>query len=180
MIALTKSQEKKENNRIMNENILFLKSQGYKRGDILLTMDISPLQYHRLYKDGPGLEKRKEATTKCRLNRKNDPHYYLGERIKRFQKKANCNVLFGVQDVLNKFGPYPRCYLTGLPINYDDAKSYHLDHVIPISKGGSGNLDNLEISLSWANQMKSNYPKEDFLEFCRKIVNYSNFQKFWA
>ena len=57
------------------------------------------------------------------------------------------------------------CYLCDMPIDFDAPSSagverwrsgFHLDHFIPISKGGSNTLDNVRPSHAWCNMAKTN------------------------
>ena len=52
------------------------------------------------------------------------------------------------------------CYLTGTPINIltDD---YQLDHILPVSKGGTNELSNMAIATIEANQMKGGLTNEE-------------------
>lgn len=52
------------------------------------------------------------------------------------------------------------CYLTGLPINIK-TDDYQLDHIIPISKGGTNELTNMAITCVEANQIKGNLTNEE-------------------
>ena len=36
-----------------------------------------------------------------------------------------------------------KCYLSGREVNLDSASSFHFDHIVPKSKGGTNELDNL-------------------------------------
>ena len=64
-------------------------------------------------------------------------------------------------------------YLTGDKIDIYDTKSYHFDHIIPLSKGGSKSIDNLGICTKEANMAKYNLTKDEFVELCRKVVLYN-------
>lgn len=52
------------------------------------------------------------------------------------------------------------CYLTGTPINIltDD---YQLDHIVPVSKGGTNELSNMAITCVEINQMKGGLTNEE-------------------
>lgn len=48
-------------------------------------------------------------------------------------------------------------------------KNVSLDHIVPKSKGGSNNYDNLQFVLTSVNMMKFSLDEDYFLEMCRKI-----------
>lgn len=72
--------------------------------------------------------------------------------------------------LLNKFGPSPKCYLTGLPINYEQGETYDLDHVTPRSKGGASTLDNMQLANPAANRMKADLELGKFIDVCRMVA----------
>lgn len=55
------------------------------------------------------------------------------------------------------------CAICGRPVKYNDMT---IDHIIPLSSGGTNEKDNLELSCLRCNLMKSNM---DFPEFFRSI-----------
>lgn len=72
-----------------------------------------------------------------------------------------------------------RCALTGVKINIRQArKANHastasLDHKIPLTKGGTNDISNLQW-VSWlANRCKTNMTDEEFLDFCLRVVLYN-------
>lgn len=91
------------------------------------------------------------------------------------RKTKKTKQLFNVKDLLKKIGDNPTCYLTGRKINLDDGRSYHLDHIIPISKGGDNSLNNCGIACKEANQAKHNLSMIEFIQLCEEVVN--NFKK---
>lgn len=115
-------------------------------------------------------EKTKEYQAKFRERRKCDSLYVLSGKVQRFQKRGECSIPFSPQHVIAKFGAFPKCHLTGLPVNYADAATYQLDHIVPISLGGQSNLDNLELCHPMANQMKNGYSLDEFVRFCHLIA----------
>ena len=80
---------------------------------------------------------------------------------------------FSLQDLIDKIGDNPSCYITGRPIDLTDGKSYHLDHIIPISKGGDNTIDNCQIACKEANQAKHNLSYDEFVQLCKEVVNKS-------
>ena len=87
------------------------------------------------------------------------------------RKTKKTKQLFKAQDLINKLGENPVCYLTGRPINLEDGRSYHLDHIVPISKGGDNSLDNCGITCKEANQSKHSLTKDEFIRLCQDVLN---------
>jgi 5-methylcytosine-specific restriction endonuclease McrA len=78
--------------------------------------------------------------------------------------------MFSAKDLLEKIGNQPVCYLTGVPIDLNKPRTYHLDHIIPKSRGGDDSLDNCQIACREANQAKGDLLVEEFIELCNKVV----------
>ena len=66
------------------------------------------------------------------------------------------------------------CYLSGTPINIleDD---YQLDHITPVSKGGTNELSNMAIACPQANQMKGGLTNEELFYWCQKILEHNGY-----
>ncbi len=84
--------------------------------------------------------------------------------------------LLDQQEVEKKLGDSPICYLTGEPIDLSEMSKYSLDHIIPISKGGTSTLDNLGLATKIANQAKSDLTKEEFLALCVKVLQHNSYR----
>lgn len=103
----------------------------------------------------------------------------LGDKAESFQKKHRALGLsnpFSWHDVINKFGWHTTCYLTGRPINLQEPDTYHFDHKIPISKGGSSDIENLGIACNYANLAKNNLMIEDFISLCKEVLEFNGYQ----
>lgn len=89
---------------------------------------------------------------------------------KRKDKSVRCKLMFNVKQLVNKLGSNPVCYLTGRPINLNEGKSYHLDHILPKSKGGDNSLENCGLACRSANQAKTDLTLDEFVQLCREVV----------
>jgi CRISPR/Cas system Type II protein with McrA/HNH and RuvC-like nuclease domain len=79
---------------------------------------------------------------------------------------------FTAEELLNKIGKTPKCYLSGQPIVLEDTKSWQLDHIVPRTRGGSNDLNNANICLAKVNSAKGNMTNEEFLAMCQQIIDY--------
>jgi len=94
----------------------------------------------------------------------------MNDKIQSFRKNDNMQENFSYQELMDKIGDEPTCYLTGDKITLSKTRSWHLDHKTPVSKGGENSLDNCEIATREANQAKHDMPHEEFLELCQKVL----------
>ncbi len=94
-----------------------------------------------------------------------------------FMKKGQltkCN--FSVQDVVDKLGENPVCYISGRPIDINQTRSYNFDHIIPASKGGQAIIDNLGIASKDANIAKGNLSLDELFKLCKDILIYQGYK----
>lgn len=95
---------------------------------------------------------------------RNNPILGLDRRLKTLNKKLTA------QDFINKVGANPVCYLTGKPLSYSEPQDYHIEHIIPESKGGSSELENLQIAWSKANIAKGVLDLGEFIQLCKDVA----------
>lgn len=100
----------------------------------------------------------------------------LEDRIRGYMARDGFQHPFTLEEFKTKFGANPECYLTGIPINYADPYSFHLEHFIPHVRGGPSSLDNLRLCHPYANRLKHNRTHPEFLKFCRLVVAYADKQ----
>lgn len=74
------------------------------------------------------------------------------------------------EQVMEKIGPSPRCYLTGKSIDLNEPRSYHLDHIVPAARGGDNSLNNMGICTREANFAKRDLTVEEFHQLCKDVV----------
>jgi 5-methylcytosine-specific restriction endonuclease McrA len=90
-------------------------------------------------------------------------------------KEQYMKPLFTVEDVIQKFGENTICYLTGDQIDINKPRTYAFDHVIPRSRGGNNDLDNLGICTKAVNQAKSDMTPDEFMNLCKKVLEYNGY-----
>lgn len=111
-------------------------------------------------------------STKAILKRKKDNFSRI---IKNGKRHVRIPSEFSSRELFDKITNNPVCYLTGRKIDLSQPLSYQFDHVVPVSKGGSNGLSNLELSCSEANRAKSNLSKEEFLDLCIEVVRHHGY-----
>ena len=84
--------------------------------------------------------------------------------------------LFTVQDVVNKFGEKPKCYLTGKELDIYSPRTYAFDHKTPRSRGGSNHIDNLGLCSKEANSAKSDMTPEEFINLCKSVLEHNGYK----
>ena len=86
------------------------------------------------------------------------------------------NVDYTYHDAIEHLGGHiTKCYITGreIDITKDD---FNLDHIIPASKGGTGELSNMGITIPEVNQMKNNLLLDDFIALCKEVLENQGFE----
>jgi len=63
-----------------------------------------------------------------------------------------------------------RCAYCWEPIDFTDQKSWELDHVIPVSRGGSSEASNIVVTCFRCNRVKRDLTYHEFVLLCHKIA----------
>ena len=178
---------------ILGPKIKALREQGFSYIDIQNTLNCSKgtISYHL----GKG---QKEKTKKRRANVSHSTYIHV-KRINTFQnptvrtqKKLNPktffthrqmskaitakaskfqkNAAFNYKDVYAKYGDHFQCALTGRPLSWNKPQEYEYDHILPIARGGTACMDNLQIVCTDANRAKNDLTEEEFLDLCKEVV----------
>lgn len=81
-----------------------------------------------------------------------------------------------IDNIIQRFGENPKCYLTGELIDIYQPRTYHFDHIIPRSRGGQNTLDNLGICTKRANKSKDDMTPDEFINLCKIILEYNGYK----
>jgi len=160
--------------RAVEKNETLKQRNGKMRDSICSQLNIDRPRYYRACLP---LERIYKHTLQLRGYREKQslkPFFLLKRKVRGFLKRG-CNTKpFTYQDVINKFGQSPNCALTGLPVDYNDANSYQLDHIIPVSNGGESTIENLQIIHPIINKMKSDISVDTFISMCKKVSSFNS------
>lgn len=105
----------------------------------------------------------------------------ISEKGRSFQRRQKGNLIpreeynFTLDDLVNKIGDHAICYLSGKIIDLSEPKSFHFDHIIPASRGGSNQIENLGLIDSTINKMKHDLTPEEFIEKCKEVLEYNGY-----
>ncbi len=174
----------------MKEKILKLRSEGktYKQISRELGCSTGTICYHcgegQVEKNRNKLRKRrKEKVLQIKVERfQNKKIRTLSEKSRSFQRREGSllgpikEYTYTYNELLEKIGSNPKCYLTGKPIDLDNPKTYHLDHIIPATKGGSNNIDNIGLLEPIVNKMKHDLMIDEFIDKCIQILEYQGYE----
>jgi 5-methylcytosine-specific restriction endonuclease McrA len=189
--------KRKLNNRNLKEDILKLREKGKSYRDIafLLNCSKSLISYHcnsgstKLKVNS--YHKNKDTKNKAimkKLNSFKSRHIpkCITTKTAGFKRTTSRNKTvvnnikefnYTTQDVLDKIGSNPKCYLTGKSIDLFKGETYEFDHIIPIKLGGTNDLSNLQITLTEANHAKGQLMLDDFYKLCETILKYRDSKK---
>ena len=143
------------------------KQKSYKRG--LKKNPISrKIEHFSQFKNYTQRPKTKRSTKRLLQDKTRD----FSRGTLRMNNKKYITPTFNVDDVYQKFGENPICYLTGDEIDLNRPTTYQFDHIIPRSRGGSNNIDNLGIATKQANLSKSNMTQDEYIEHCKKVLRH--------
>jgi len=80
-----------------------------------------------------------------------------------------------IREALDLISSDPRCYLTGDPIDFLNTP-WHLDHVVPRSRGGKNGVANMGLTTAVANAAKGDMTVEEFQELCAKVLKHAGWR----
>ncbi len=162
----------------ITDKIIYLKSKTFNSKEIMkeLNIDNKSKYYYYLHCEDKDFHlKRKLSADKHYKKITEKPYHSLIFKLNKFKNKnRNPPVIdYNYLDVIKKLSDKPICYLTGRSIDLNDGKSYHLDHIIPASKGGTNELDNLQIACKYANYAKNDLSQNELFKLCIDILKHN-------
>lgn len=123
---------------------------------------------------------RKITAFKSRCTREN--YQTFRSKVKTYKRSGTSNYThsvvnnlkknFTTKDVIKKIGQNPVCYLTGEKIDLNKPHTFQFDHIIPTSKGGTNDLENLNICIKEANFAKGDMSVDELKCLCEKILKH--------
>lgn len=99
------------------------------------------------------------------------PNVYRILINKRFHFNKGGEYMFTIEQLMEKIGSRPKCYLTGREIDLSKSRTYSLDHIVPRSKGGDNSLENCGLTCSDANRAKNDLSLDEFISLCQSVVD---------
>lgn len=117
---------------------------------------------------------KKAAPTKEPIQLIPKEYELLNKRLMNFKlRKGNFPKQdYTYEDALKKFGLNPMCYISGLPLDYT-IDNYVFDHIVPVSKGGSNELENMGICTYLANRIKYDMSIDKLVKICTTIIEHN-------
>jgi len=168
----------------MKDKILKLRSEGMAYNKIVEVLGCSKslVSYYC------GCDQKEKTLKRTQNLRDNNPTIKKLDNFRNSKKKINdaCKdfqgrneknkKLFNRKDIIKKFGDAPTCYLTGRSIDWNDAKSFSFDHIIPVYLGGDNSLENLGLTCVEANQSKHKLSLEAYISLCKEVLEYNGYE----
>lgn len=135
----------------------------------------SPAEY-KFIKHMDNFKRRKCGVGQCICN---DWNKKIRTAVSRFRRRTATKGIYK-KEMLEKNYTYKeaidhlggmktKCYLTGKEIDLEK-DDYCLDHIVPITKGGSNELENIGITIPSANASKSDLSLEEYLNLCKDVL----------
>jgi len=62
-----------------------------------------------------------------------------------------------------------KCALTGRPLTPENCA---MDHIVPLSRGGTHTKDNAQLVAAEVNKAKGTMLEQEFIQLCREVVAY--------
>lgn len=98
------------------------------------------------------------------------------DRCYKFKRRGGLNLMTeDIKDFIVKIKNTTTCSLTGRDLDINDTDSWHLDHIVPVCKGGENSLKNCQVVCKDVNQAKSGLLQEDFIRLCKDVLTHQGY-----
>lgn len=91
-------------------------------------------------------------------------------------KGSKVEEYFSYEQLMDKIGDNPVCYLSGRELDLSKPRQVHFDHIVPRSSGGGSSLENLGVTTADANRAKGILSVEEFLLLCKDVLEYNGYE----
>jgi CRISPR/Cas system Type II protein with McrA/HNH and RuvC-like nuclease domain len=163
---------------ILGQSILQLRAKGYTYGQIVeeLKCPVSTVSYYCGNNQKEKTVNRSKKNKKSSLIKKINGFYNDYSKYKAPSRAANWVKKDSYEEEINFLRSNPYCYITGEKIDLDKTETYSLDHIIPLSRGGSRDIKNMGLTTRVANQAKNAMLPEEFIGLCEKVLVYNGYK----
>lgn len=124
--------------------------------------------------ENKAITKQNKITSSIKKQFKTKIEDFCRDRIK--GKMIYNTPTFTLEQLIEKIGDNPKCYLTGDNIDINQPKTYSFDHITPRSRGGENTLENLGVCTKQSNLSKSDMTLEEYLNHCKKVLETHGFK----
>jgi len=103
---------------------------------------------------------------------------FTKDKIRNFKKGTRggeTDSIFNYTSAFKHINDAKHCYLSGRPIDLENSRSYHLDHIIAHSKGGKNTLKNLGVACKEANMAKNDLSVTEFIALCKEVCEHNGY-----
>ena len=109
------------------------------------------------------VEKHKKSGTIVYWNRR------AGKVNDRYLKRYGIIEKLTGKELYERFSDVSNCCYCGTEITHDNC---HIEHINPVSNGGSNTIDNINFSCGRCNVTKNNKTDKEFFEYIKSIYNH--------
>lgn len=105
----------------------------------------------------------------------------IGSKTRDFQRRVAGHLApqvtstFTLDDVLDKVGNAPCCYLSGRLIDINQPETYAFDHIVPVAQGGENTLANLGLLHADINRMKSDKTPDECIAIMIEVLTHHGY-----
>ena len=168
----------KQPRTILGQNILKLRSQGFTYGRIVdeLKCPISTVSYYCGQGQKEKAANRNKKNKKSSLIKKINGFYNDYSKFKAPSRAYNWVKKESYEEDIKFLKGNPYCYITGEKIDLNKTETYSLDHIIPISRGGKRDIENMGLTTRMVNQAKNAMLPEEFIDLCKKVLYHNGYK----